>query len=160
MINIYGAYWTDSFGETPSKDWIREMSSFSPEVLNDAVSFCIHRGTRFPPNLSELIAICMACKNDLARRKEQSDASRCDRITDRGEQARQDELIAFVAVWAPIRTAAMKRGIDLTRNFEECLTRFRAGMPLGTINDYMPHNQTENGILPAQETPESRPECF
>jgi hypothetical protein len=60
MREIYGRYFTDSFGEEPSPQWIAAVGELSDDQCRNGIAATLKRPSKFPPNLPEFIELCSA----------------------------------------------------------------------------------------------------
>ena len=57
IVEIYGHLLISNFGERPPKVWVRALSKLSDDEIQKALTACLKRDDKYPPNLSEFLSI-------------------------------------------------------------------------------------------------------
>jgi hypothetical protein len=58
LASIYGPRWISTYGVDPDPIWARAIASIPGPALTQALQACLERGSEWPPNLPEFLAMC------------------------------------------------------------------------------------------------------
>jgi hypothetical protein len=58
LAQIYGAAFTNQFGEKPNQFWNAKLSELSPSDIQFGLEQCQRSGNQFAPNLPQFLAYC------------------------------------------------------------------------------------------------------